>query len=305
MNTHDWALVAFTILAQMSVGSFVVLGIVHFFAARKAGSEEADRLSDRALLAIGPVLVLGLIASFFHLGDPLNAYNAISNIGSSWLSREIFCGVSFAVVGAIFAILQWRKIGSAATRNAVALLAALIGLALVYSMSNVYLLRTVPVWDTVLTPISFFVTTFLLGALAMGVAFVVNYTYVRRKNPGSADAQSDLLRGTLRWIGIVAMALLGIEFVVVPVYLAYLSTTAATATAGELLISTYGIVLVVRLILVFLGAGLFGVFVYRNAVSVGREKILGNWAYAAFALVLISEILGRFLFYASHTGFGL
>ena len=43
MNTHDWALVAFTILAQMSVGSFVVLGIVYFFAARSAGSEEADR----------------------------------------------------------------------------------------------------------------------------------------------------------------------------------------------------------------------------------------------------------------------
>ena len=91
MNTHDWALVAFTIMAQMSVGSFVVLGIVHFFAARRAGPAEADRLSDRALLIIGPVMVLGMLASFFHLGNPINAYNAIGNIGSSWLSREIFC----------------------------------------------------------------------------------------------------------------------------------------------------------------------------------------------------------------------
>ncbi len=303
MNTHDWALVAFTIMAQMSVGSFVVLGIVHFFAVRRAGPAEADRLSDRALLIIGPVMVLGMIASFFHLGNPINAYNAIGNIGSSWLSREIFFGVGFALVGGIFAFLQWRKIGSASERNLVAVLAALIGLALVYSMSNVYLIRTVPVWDTVTTPISFFVTTFLLGVLAMGAAFVANYSYLRRKNPDAADTQSALLRDSLRWIGITGMILLGVEFVVLPIYLAYLSSSPATVATGELLINTYGVVLVVRLVLVFLGAGIFGAFVYRNAVSVGREKVMGNWAYAAFALVLISEILGRFLFYASHTGF--
>lgn len=305
MNTHDWALVAFTILAQMAVGSFVVLGIAHFFAARSAGSEQADRLSDRALLAIGPVLVLGLIASFFHLGNPLNAYNAIGNLGSSWLSREIFCGVAFAVVGGIFAVLQWRKIGSASQRNLVAVVAALIGLAMIFSMANVYLLRTVPVWNMLTTPVSFFVTTFLLGALAMGAAFVANYSYLQRKNPGSADAQSALLRDVLRWIGISSIVLLGIEFIVLPMYLAYLSSSPATVAAGELLINSYGVVLIVRLVLVFLGAGLFGALVYRNAISVGREKIMGNLAYAAFALVLISEVLGRFLFYASHTGFNL
>lgn len=304
MNTHDWALVAFTILAQMSVGSFVVLGIAHFFAARSAGAEEADRLSDRALLAIGPVMVLGLLASFFHLGTPLNAYNAIGNLGSSWLSREIFCGVAFTAFGAIFAFMQWRKMGTPNLRTAIAAVAALVGLALVYSMSNVYLLRTVPVWDTLLTPVSFFVTTFLLGSLAMGAAFVANYSYVQRKNPGCADAQCTLLRSSLRWIGIASIVLLGIEFVVLPVYLAYLSSD-ATVVAGEMFVNSFGFVLVARLVLVFLGAGLFGALVYRNAISVGREKIMGTLAYAAFALVLISEILGRFLFYASNTGFKL
>ncbi|MCC6801280.1 MAG: dimethyl sulfoxide reductase anchor subunit [Anaerolineae bacterium] len=304
MNTHDWALVAFTILAQMSVGSFVVLGIAHFFTARSTSVEEADRLSDRALLAIGPVMVLGLIASFFHLGTPLNAYNAIGNLGSSWLSREIFCGVAFTAFGAIFAFMQWRKVGTPSLRTAIAAVAALVGLALVYSMSNVYLLRTVPVWDTLLTPVSFFVTTFLLGSLAMGAAFVANYMYVQRKNPGCADAQCTLMRSSLRWIGIASIVLLGIEFVVLPMYLTYLSSD-TTVVAGELFVNSFGVVLVARLVLVFLGAGLFGALVYRNAISVGREKIMGTLAYAAFALVLISEILGRFLFYASHTGFKL
>ena len=54
MNVREWALITFSILAQLSVGSFLVLGVVHFFAARKSGEEEADRLSDRALLAIDP-----------------------------------------------------------------------------------------------------------------------------------------------------------------------------------------------------------------------------------------------------------
>ena len=211
MNTSEWSLVVFTILAQMAVGSFLVLGVVHFTVSRKAGSVEADRMSDRALLAIGPVLVLGLIASFFHLGNPLNAYNALGNIGSSWLSREIAAGVGFAGLGAVFAFMQWRKIGSAGLRNAVALLAALVGVALVYSMANVYQLRTVEVWNTTLTTVSFFTTTLLLGTLAMGAAFVANYSYVQRKNPGCADMQCQLLRSVLSAIGITSIVLLGVD----------------------------------------------------------------------------------------------
>lgn len=305
MNTHDWALVAFTILAQMAVGSFVVLGVVYFFAARSAGAVEADRLSDRALLVIGPVLVLGLLASFFHLGNPLNAYNAIGNIGSSWLSREIFFGLGFAALGAVFAFLQWRKIGTSTMRNFVAVLAALVGLALVYSMSQVYMLRTVPVWNTVWTPVSFFVTTFLLGTLAMGAAFVANYAYLQRKNPDDVETQCTLLRAVLRWIGIVAVLLLGVEFVVVSANLIRLSSMPSAALQGEMLGTSFTTILIVRLVLVFLGAGLFGTIVYRNALTAGREKIMGNWAYAAFALVLVGEILGRFLFYAVNKGFNL
>jgi hypothetical protein len=64
-------------------------------------------------------------------------------------------------------------------------------------------------------------------------------------------------------------------------------------------------VFVLRLALVFVGAGVFGLFVYRNAMSAGREKVLGNLMYAAFAFVLIGEVLGRYLFYALHAGFGL
>jgi anaerobic dimethyl sulfoxide reductase subunit C (anchor subunit) len=306
MNVREWALVTFTILAQMSVGAFWVLGIVHFYATRKAGVEEADRMSDRALLAIIPVLALGMLASLLHLGSPLSAYKAVSNLDSSWLSREILFGVLFAISGALFAFLQWRKIGTFGMRNVVAWIAALLGLGLVTSMSNVYLLGSQPAWNTLATPISFFVTTLLLGALAMGVAFVWNYARVQKTDPGCADVQCELMRTTLRWIAVACVALLGIELVVLPVYLGFLAMGNSAALASlRMMFSSFGLLFALRIVLVFVGAGVLGVFLYQNASSAGQEKMLGGITYSAFVLVLAAEVMGRFLFYTTHHGIGL
>jgi anaerobic dimethyl sulfoxide reductase subunit C (anchor subunit) len=307
MDVREWALIAFTILLQLSVGAFVVLGAVHFYAMRQAGEEQADRLSDRALLAIGPVLVLGLLASLFHLGNPLNAYRAVANLGSSWLSREILASVLFTGVGGLFAIMQWRKISTFAIRSVIALIAAVIGLFAVYSMGMVYLMPLQPAWNTVATPIQFFATSLLLGILAVGAAFVANYAYVQRQTPGCAERQCQLLRGSLRWFAVGSVVLLGIELVTAPLQVAYLAALPDEAgrASAQMMIGEFGVLFGLRLALVFVGAGVLALFVYRNAISAGREKFLGSLAYAAFATVLVSEVLGRFLFYATHVKIGL
>lgn len=306
MNVREWSLIAFTILAQMSVGAFVVLGIVHAFASRKAGMEEADRLSDRALLAIVPILISGLLASLFHLGQPLSAYRAIGNLSSSWLSREILSGVLFAAACGTFALMQWRKIGSFAVRQLVAWVTALFGLALVYSMAHVYMLETQPAWNTLATPISFFVSTFLLGGLAIGAAFVINYAWLKQADPSCAEVQCELLRGSLRGIALAAVLLLGIEFITTPLMIAYLASgDAAARTSAGLLGSQFALLQGLRLGLVFLGAGVLGLFLYQNAATPGRERVMGNLAIGAFVLVLAAQVLGRFLFYASHVRTGI
>lgn len=300
MNVHEWALIAFTILAQMSVGAFVILGIVHFWAMRHAGVEEANQLSNRALLAIGPVMLLGMLASLFHLGNPLNAYLAISNLGTSWLSREILSGVAFAALGGLFAFLQWRNIGSFPLRNVLAWLAALAGLGLVYAMSRVYMLQAQPAWNTAATLISFFTTAFLLGGLAIGAAFVANYAYLQRKRDADLQTQARLLRDSLRWIALLSIALVGVILVTIPLYVAGLSAGGAAAQAtGRLLIGQYGLWFGLRLALAFIGAGVIALFLYRNAAATGREQLLGALAYGAFALVFVAEIIGRYLFYAT------
>jgi anaerobic dimethyl sulfoxide reductase subunit C len=306
MDFHDVSLIAFTILMQMAVGSFIVSRIVHFFATRKAGLEQADRMGGLALLVIGPIMGLGLIASFGHLGNPTNAPNAISNLATSWLSREILFVLLFSGLGALFAVMQWRKIGSASLRNMVAWLAALVGLGLVWSMSHVYMLASQPAWNTLATPISFFTSTFLLGSLAIGVTYAVNLSLVKRSDPDCVEAQCILLRGSLRWISFVSVALLGVVVVTTPLHLAYLAggDPAAQASAA-LLFSNFGVLQGLRLGLVFLGAGVLGLFLYQNAGSPGREAMLGNLTYAAFAMVFVAEVMGRYLFYASQMRIGV
>jgi anaerobic dimethyl sulfoxide reductase subunit C (anchor subunit) len=307
MDVREWALIAFTILTQMSVGAFVVLGIVHFFAAQQAGEAEADRLSDRALLAIGPVVVLAMVVSLFHLGNPLNAYRAVFNLDTSWLSREILASALFAGLGAIFAFMQWRKLATFGVRALVAGLAALVGLFQVYSMAMVYQLPTQPAWNTIATPIAFFATALLLGVLAVGAAFVANYAYIQRTNPGCAEQQCQLLRGALRMFALASVLLLGVELVAAPLQVAYLAAApqAAARASAELMFGELGLLFGLRLALAFLGAGVLAFFLYRTALRAGQEGTMGTLAYSAFALVFVAEVIGRYIFYAAHVKIGL
>jgi anaerobic dimethyl sulfoxide reductase subunit C (anchor subunit) len=247
-----------------------------------------------------------MLASLLHLGSPLSAPRAVSNFATSWLSREILSGVIFAVLGVLYAALQWFKLGPQILRTVVAWLAALVGILLVFSMSRVYMLPTQPAWNSLATPVSFFTTTLLLGSLALGVSFVANYAYVQKKNPGCADMQCELLRVTLRWIAVASVVLLGVEFVVTPAYLLSLAAGSPQAVASAKLIAgPLGLTFFFRMVLAFVGAGVFGFFLYQNAQSAGREKVLGYMAYAAFFLVFVAEVLGRFLFYSSQVAITL
>jgi anaerobic dimethyl sulfoxide reductase subunit C (anchor subunit) len=307
MAGHEWSLVLFTVVMQLAVGAFVTLGGVHFFASKWYGLAEADRLSDRALVAIGPAVAFSLLATLFHLGNPVNGPRAVAHLASSWLSREILLALLFSAGGAVFAFLQWRKLATPAARNLLGLAVAAVGLALVYAMSMVYRLPVVPAWDSVATTVAFFVTSFLLGGMALGVAFVATCWYLRTRAPAPDDPHFAMLAISLRWIALISVALLGVQVIAIPLHLAQLATHGAPAAAESLAIlaGQHGAVAAVRLILLFAGAGLLSLFVYVMASSESRVRVMGNTALVAFATVLVSEILGRVLFYASMVRIGL
>ncbi|MCW5880804.1 MAG: dimethyl sulfoxide reductase anchor subunit [Anaerolineae bacterium] len=306
MRTEETALVLFTILGQMAVGSFVILGIVHWWAVGRYGTAKADKLADYALLAIGPVMILGMLASLLHLGNPVNAYRAVLHVGTSWLSREILLGSLFAALGALFALLQWFKIGSTILRGVLAVIAAGVGLAFVFAMARVYQLPTMPAWNTWTTTASFFVTTFLLGALAMMAAYVLSYLYLRNKDAEDVAGLRDMLGNVLRSLSVATLALLGIELVIVALGVVGLSRGPLEAIQSANLLATEFLSLfATRLILVLLGAGLFAFLLYRSARDLNRERAAFALVFAAFAFVLVGEAIGRYLFYVTSVKIGL
>ena len=68
---------------------------------------------------------------------------------------------------------------------------------------------------------------------------------------------------------------------------------------------TYGLAFFFRLLLVFAGGGVLVAYLYRTASAANQEKAMATLAYSAFVLVLLGEVLSRFLFYATRFRIGV
>lgn len=302
MDTREWALLIFTILGQTAAGTFLVLLIVRTFIKSKAGVEQADKLTTFPLYIVVPVMALALLSSLFHLGSPLNIIKAVPNLTSSWLSREVVISVIFTVLAVLYTFMYWRKIGSEQAKTILGWITALVGIFQVYGMAMVYMIRTQPAWNTLATPVSFFTTALLLGVLTVAAGLIVSYSRLSK----APAKQTELLRGVLQGLALASIILLGIEFLVLPLYMAYLSSLGSAAVQTlNLMTGSFGSTLALRLILVFIGAGLLAAYLYRNASIPGKESTLSTLIYSALALVLVSEVMGRFIFYATHVNIGL
>ncbi|WP_394277082.1 dimethyl sulfoxide reductase anchor subunit family protein [Luteococcus sp.] len=302
---HELPLVIFTICAQMSVGSFIVLGLVHL-AGIRVPQKTMDKVTDPALYAIGPLLVLGLAASTLHLGKPLRAPNALLHLGSSWLSREIILGMAFAGLGALFAVLQWFKWTTHRVRQAVALLTALVGVALVFAISKVYSLRTVPAWATAHTPVSFYLTTLLLGGLAVGAALLVAYRIRRGRTSADPDADA-LLTQTVRSISLGSIALIAVRFFERLAYLAMLGghPSPAARKSLQILSGELGGWQVAGTLLLAAALLCLAYLLFKLVAQVGNYRFLPALGVVAFALALAGEFIGRLLFYGSMVRVGV
>ena len=192
MNVHDIPMVIFTIVSQMAVGTFITLGIIQLVLGRRHDPKVTEHVVAPVTYAVGPVLVLGLAVSVFHVNDVTHIYNVVRNWQHSWLSREILFGLAFAGAGFAFALLNWFKKGSAALRQVVAGLTALLGIGLLWSEAMIYYsLEAVPAWHTWVVPFEFIATASLLGVLTVGSAMMLTTP------PGTRTRRASLRK---RWM---------------------------------------------------------------------------------------------------------
>lgn len=284
-------LILFTLLIQLSVGAFLTLSGLYLLILDKAGMATANKLVSSGFLAIGPLVILGMLASLFHLGAPRNAYRALLNWRSSWLSREILFTLLFAFSGAIFSFLQWYQFGSSSIRILLGGFTSLFGVASVYSMARLYMLRTLSNWNVNNTLLSFFTTTFLLGSLAAGCILTFQALQTAT-SPELPPEHWHLLRTTLSNLAWVWFLLLGVLLISL-----VLGSAQSPKNFNSEAVRRQNRILLLRLALNFSGAGILGWLTYQQATTPAPESHLALLILAAFGLVLLGEILGRYLFY--------
>ena len=265
------ALVVFTILAQAAVGT---LGALHLLAAgpdRPAG-----------LLVVAGLMLVAMAASLLHLGSPLLAWRALWNVRSSWLSREIWSAALFGAASALYAGLVWFDYGAPRLHTVVFWAAVLFGLALLLSMAWAYRLRTVPAWNSWATPVSFLVTTLLLGGLLAGLLVEV---FSPTGLP--AAVRPGLAAGTI--------LLLCLEFLLLPLWLVRLAgRPGARERALRRVVQERRALFQGRLVLMIAAVVVAGLWL---TPGVAWGPLL--WL-PLYLLVLASEVFGRVLFYAAY-----
>jgi anaerobic dimethyl sulfoxide reductase subunit C (anchor subunit) len=154
----EWPLAVFTVALQLACG-LALAGVLLEQDPRASEDEGVRRLG----ISVFPVVLLGLLASLFHLGRPLSALRSLTNLPGSWISIEVLLTGLFAGAALLSGRAWWlrRRRG----RLALAVTAAILGLAAVVASSLIYLMPAQPAWNSAWVPISFVGTSLLLGGV--------------------------------------------------------------------------------------------------------------------------------------------
>jgi Fe-S-cluster-containing dehydrogenase component/DMSO reductase anchor subunit len=295
LDQAHWPLVIMLVLTQSAAGMFV--------AAALAGIAGV-KITALTIVAFA-ILNIGLVASVMHLGQPLKAWRAFLGWRKSWLSREIIAFNAFAGAAllAVIVVGQASRLAPAGgSRELLAtvipltsgetpiawtgkmpvpltLLAAVIGLAAVFTSAMVYVDTKRALWSPKFVFTNFYGTTLLLGATFAAVTF--GLTGAAQLATQTAAGTAVFIRTALfiwrRWHWRAAMR--------DPAHLIHFNA----CTIRDLLPWT----MPARTIL-FVGSTAFGLLALTNVAS---AMLL--WASLAAVTTLSSEIIVRYVFFAA------
>lgn len=149
------SIILFTVLSGLGFGMMIWLGL---------GTVDVKGWIAAAFCAIAIGLSGGgLLSSLFHLGHPERFLKALTQWRSSWLSREGILALATIATFSLFSVLWvFFSIRSAALGG----LAALLGVATVFCTAMIYAqMKTIPRWNSPLTPAIFLLASLSGGAL--------------------------------------------------------------------------------------------------------------------------------------------
>ena len=157
------SIILFTTVSGAAQGMALVTAV-----ATLAGS--APRAAAPLLLwASTAMLVLGLVASFFHLGHPLRAWRAVLMWRTSWMSREVIALPLFIGLTFVSAWLTTFGYSDGPWAHALAVLTIAGALVLWYCTAMIYMcIRFIQEWAHPLTLVNFVLLGLASGLVACG-----------------------------------------------------------------------------------------------------------------------------------------
>ncbi|KTE90304.1 DMSO reductase [Desulfitobacterium hafniense] len=279
---EELALIIFTICVQAAIGIIVFATIAKYL--------NKEGVFKVAIVTAAGLAVIGLLASFLHLGQPLLAINSLTQFATSWLSREIWLTSAFTGLTVMAALLILFKPAAKGAIQALVALAALIGLVDVYAMAAVYTSTSIPAWHSGSITIEFYAS-----ALSMGAVLFLALS-------GSEGAK--IRQPAVIIIGI-AVALQVVSMVT---YYIQLGTSSSLAAQQSLiLLSGMSGAMIVKWLFILLGTGLLFFPIQRPlhisasgqaTAEVAATGTATTSIYAAAALLIIGQSAGRYLFYS-------
>ena len=183
-------LALFTTLAPMGAGAFIALALAFF---TTKFTDEQVRSIDRMTIIPLVVVLVGFVASFFHLASPLHAVGVFAGIGSSPLSNEILVGSIFVVLAVVYVIvaLAGKLVGGA--RKGFIAVVALAAVVFACFTGAAYMMETIASWHSPLVIVQMLGFA-LVGGLPLGTLVL-----------GLAGTLTDTLKGSFKMAALVVV----------------------------------------------------------------------------------------------------
>jgi anaerobic dimethyl sulfoxide reductase subunit C (anchor subunit) len=288
LRNQDWPLVVFTIFAQASVGIVLCFTLlVHFNSGSSLYIETGLSLKNPVLLALVFVAAATLV-SFSHLGNPANAPKTLNNLSSSWLSREILALGAYTACLLIIFVLGWKH-GGIQYPGYLLPMGCISGVALVWMMIRLYVIPTIPPWNSWNTPLSFISTVICLGVL----------TFLFLHSFGAAVIDERIVYKLLLALLLVQI----IEFVSALIHQSQLQKMDGGIDRPVFKQGTFHRIFLLRTGL--LAIVLLALFLVILNPALVLENGACSWLCPLLFLIVVQEILARILFYSSYFRLGV
>lgn len=279
---EELPLMIFTLAVELGAGAFVI----HVLSALLRKDSDQALLKKFPVVAVLCVLGVGLIASFFHLGNPLHAPYALLQLDSSWMTREIWAESLF--IGLLIVVLICCITRKRTAVKILSIITAVDALFLIVCSGVAYSSMTaMPLWNS-----GFSVAHTIAASLILGI--LSEMVFLGRETAQTAEGEASVGKAS-QVLAICGCSLAVILVILIWALVSSLSGSAMSAarTSAYLMTSTYGVVFGFSVGIVALVA--IGLFILAvKELNPGSRK---TSVIVLLCAMIISEGLWRWLFY--------